>query len=144
MGISSIHSYARRQSDDDWLPWESHNQCRVHRCLVETYHIDIQSTGQKSPCARSTSELVVHCTEKPGGIPCSPSLGMHESSIHQEAFRWLALDSCKSQAQQGLLPQLIIPSPFSSASIENYARQQADDEALGCLERVTVSHRART
>ena len=37
--------------------------------------------------ARSNSELAFECTEKPGGIPCSPILAMRESTIHQKAFK---------------------------------------------------------
>ena len=37
--------------------------------------------------------MAVPCTEKPGRIPCSPMLAMHESTIHQEGFKQLVLSS---------------------------------------------------
>ena len=56
---------------------------------------------QFSPC-RNPPSTKRHsssgCSENLGCIPCSPILAMHESSIHQEAFKYLVLSATRTHS----------------------------------------------
>ena len=65
------------------------------RCLS----IFLSPSPSLSPSlVRSNSELAVHSTEMPGGIPCSPILAMRGPTIHQAVCK-VACDQLKHQSK---------------------------------------------
>ena len=64
-------------------------------CNIAPHGVYIRWMWCKPPCTcrmffnlvRSSSELTAHCKDKPGSTPCAPTLAMHESTVHQEAFK---------------------------------------------------------
>jgi len=101
-GIQVVCARLKHQGND---PYAQPSELILFPCLVESHHIDTQRTRQTSQCvstlwghrralcwltsrirlARSSSELAVHCTEKPGRTPCSPIRATHESAMYQQA-----------------------------------------------------------